>query len=1208
MAFFDDKKGNQKNKSNKQPDRIRPQGKRGMSSAKAEQKTRREWNSLDHEERVESMEYESERRKQAMLASMEYEDEYEEYETSGQDSYKQEIYEEAPGMVRSRPVRRRGEEESSPHRQMTGNRDGMVEISFENTNPYPQNHQIETSFTDYDDDFSEESQCIREIGRTSDIAFLEIEEELAAQEEEKVPAKEPVKGKFHSLFQKPVYQKIDEIKPPYEEESGFDPDEMEYGDEPYEDAFYEDEALKGYEQDTDGAYEEEPYYGAAGYEDDACEYDSYSENDTYRYQDDREHSAFGEDPFYEEEEDNTYYEEPPFYEEERYESYEEEEEGAYRKKQRAKKDTVYAPYEKAGFIDKLFYKLHHMEMIDWVLAATGSVVVIALVVVAVLFLGNSKTAVMDESMLTFAEIGKQMDELLILGEKGLDDVTESFRNPIPETEETKETLETQSEQSELVGLMLNVSSLEHDMKIKIVNVETGKMVPGYAFQAILKNEKNEDHYFTDDDKDGLIKIKGLKKGNYEVRLAKDDTLSKQFIFSDIVVNQTIKDTVDYVKVDIADEVKTEDQINAKKEDTAGKKEASEEKAPALKDTVEWVESTKTLLGGEAAYKELSTDQIKNPATAMLEKNFRKVEGEGIGIRSTENVTEIDQGENRTYHFYAETVNTPPNFRIQWDIAGGAITAGTYSGENIELCFGAFSGKVKITASMVAIADDGTEAVVATDYYEVKVKEVDQSNIVATTEKGSLIMKVGETQSVQNTKNLDTAVIWSWKSSDDAVLSVTGTDGTAVITAKASGSANVIGVAKTVNGVKYHTVFYTVSVVDDAAPSATLDKTSQTVVSGDSFELNVIGQNLNDVAFQVTFASANENIATVELLSNQNGVATARVNTVAGKKQNKEVNISATVVIIRGEQVLFQQKLFCKVTVSPSASTDTTSKLYTKSGEIVYTVKNGEYVAAVYADYYNTSLKFYTKTGGEQYRYTGWQTIDGITYFFDKNGNKVTGDQVILGAKYKFKEDGALVNNSGTLGIDVSKWNGSINWSAVRSSGVNYAIIRCGYRGSSSGVLVEDPQFKANIKGASSAGIKVGVYFFSQAISEGEAVEEASMCLNLVNGYKLSYPIFLDVEASGGRADSLDKGKRTAIIQAFCKTISNGGYSAGVYANRNWLAEKMDAGQLSSYKIWMAHYAESPSYSGKYDIWQYTSKGNIGGISGKTDLNMSYLQY
>lgn len=288
--------------------------------------------------------------------------------------------------------------------------------------------------------------------------------------------------------------------------------------------------------------------------------------------------------------------------------------------------------------------------------------------------------------------------------------------------------------------------------------------------------------------------------------------------------------------------------------------------------------------------------------------------------------------------------------------------------------------------------------------------------------------------------------------------------------------------------------------------------------------------------------------------------------------------------------------------------DKVSLLKDKSGNQMY-VKNsdGKYEEAKYADYFKDK-KFYKKTETVAYKYTGWQNIDSKTYFYDKDGNYVTGEHVIQGAKYNFASDGALITGSGTMGIDVSKWNGSIDWNAVKNSGVSYVIIRCGYRGSTTGAMIEDPVFKSNIKGASAAGLKVGVYFFSQAVNEVEAVEEASMTIGLIKNYSISYPVFLDVEPSGGRADKIDKDTRTKVIKAYCETLRNSGYTAGVYANKTWLESYMNVGELSSYKIWLAQYNTAPTYAGKIDLWQYTSEGKVAGIGGHTDLNLSYLGY
>ena len=293
-----------------------------------------------------------------------------------------------------------------------------------------------------------------------------------------------------------------------------------------------------------------------------------------------------------------------------------------------------------------------------------------------------------------------------------------------------------------------------------------------------------------------------------------------------------------------------------------------------------------------------------------------------------------------------------------------------------------------------------------------------------------------------------------------------------------------------------------------------------------------------------------------------------------------------------------------------AKTDTVTPLKDNSGNQMYLrTSDGKFVEAKYADYYNDKAVFYKRlTTPASYKYTGWQNVDGKTYFYDKNNNAVTGEQVIQGAKYNFASDGALITGSGTLGIDVSKWNGNIDWNAVKNSGVSYVIIRCGYRGSTTGAMIEDPKFKTNIRGANAAGLKVGIYFFSQAVNEVEAVEEASMTINLIKNYSISYPVFLDVEPSGGRADGIDKNTRTQVIKAYCETIRNSGYTAGVYANKTWLTSYMNVGELGAYKIWLAQYNTAPTYSGRIDLWQYTSKGQVNGIGGHTDLNLSYLGY
>ncbi len=163
-------------------------------------------------------------------------------------------------------------------------------------------------------------------------------------------------------------------------------------------------------------------------------------------------------------------------------------------------------------------------------------------------------------------------------------------------------------------------------------------------------------------------------------------------------------------------------------------------------------------------------------------------------------------------------------------------------------------------------------------------------------------------------------------------------------------------------------------------------------------------------------------------------------------------------------------------------------------------------------------------------------------------------------------------------------------------------------GSSSGWLIEDPYSYKNLTGAKKAGIKVGVYFFTQATDLVEAVEEASMVVSLIGDTAIDYPVFIDTEGAGGngRADGLDPGTRTAVVNAFCQTIQNAGLDAGVYASRNWYLNNLVLEEMDAPNIWLAEYRQTPEYEGRYDMWQYTSSGAVGGIEGRVDLNVSYL--
>ena len=244
----------------------------------------------------------------------------------------------------------------------------------------------------------------------------------------------------------------------------------------------------------------------------------------------------------------------------------------------------------------------------------------------------------------------------------------------------------------------------------------------------------------------------------------------------------------------------------------------------------------------------------------------------------------------------------------------------------------------------------------------------------------------------------------------------------------------------------------------------------------------------------------------------------------------------------------------------------------------------------------------------------YRVLDDIEYLIlteddidpEKEDKAVNGaEQVADGSENTELE---FAGGNGLLGIDVSKWNKEIDWEKVKESGVEFAIIRCGYRGASSGALVLDPMYEKNIEGAIEADIPVGVYFFTQAIDEVEAIEEASMVIRLIEDYDVDYPVFLDSESAGGdgRADKLDAEERLKYHKAFLETIASAGYETGVYASKNWFNDRLDVTQLSQYKIWLAEYADVPSYDKYYDMWQYTSKGTVDGIETRVDLDLSFM--
>lgn len=244
-----------------------------------------------------------------------------------------------------------------------------------------------------------------------------------------------------------------------------------------------------------------------------------------------------------------------------------------------------------------------------------------------------------------------------------------------------------------------------------------------------------------------------------------------------------------------------------------------------------------------------------------------------------------------------------------------------------------------------------------------------------------------------------------------------------------------------------------------------------------------------------------------------------------------------------------------------------------------------------------------KVGTGMYVYYGWQELDGDTYYFDKNGEKVRGTQVINGICYQFDEHGVLLEGSG---VNVSSRKGSIDWKAVRRAGIEFAMIRCGYRGSSEGMLVQDSRCEENIVGARREGLDTAIWFYSQAVTEKEAAEEAAYVTAIAEKYGISAPLVLVMGYSGdrkGRADGLSVEERTACAAAFCKAVQDAGHTPMICGTEDWLNHCLDRSRLGGYPVWLIQYNSDMTYTIPCEIWQYTGKAVIDGISGHTGLSI-----
>lgn len=260
-------------------------------------------------------------------------------------------------------------------------------------------------------------------------------------------------------------------------------------------------------------------------------------------------------------------------------------------------------------------------------------------------------------------------------------------------------------------------------------------------------------------------------------------------------------------------------------------------------------------------------------------------------------------------------------------------------------------------------------------------------------------------------------------------------------------------------------------------------------------------------------------------------------------------------------------------------------------------------------------------------------IDKEETFYQLNGEKILVHNDTMGETFipvfadvpkspiepsEIVKDGSgfvkYVGNDGLeskIGVDVSEYQGVIDWEKVKGAGVEFAIIRAGYRTYGGGVITLDNSLITNIDGANAAGIDVGVYFFSQAITTEEAIEEADAILNAVAGRKITYPIVFDWEIiydDTARTDKMTVEGLADCCVAFCERVKSAGYTPMVYQNASTSTHKLDLPRIKDYDFWLAEYTDFPTFYYEYDMWQYTSEGKVPGIEGNVDMNISFKDF
>lgn len=196
------------------------------------------------------------------------------------------------------------------------------------------------------------------------------------------------------------------------------------------------------------------------------------------------------------------------------------------------------------------------------------------------------------------------------------------------------------------------------------------------------------------------------------------------------------------------------------------------------------------------------------------------------------------------------------------------------------------------------------------------------------------------------------------------------------------------------------------------------------------------------------------------------------------------------------------------------------------------------------------------------------------------------------------------------GIDVSSHQGQIDWQAVANAGIRYAFVRLGYRGYSNGELMEDTMAQQNLAGARAAGIAVGAYFFSQAISVEEALEEADYAMQILGTFRLDLPLVYDWEYVNDTARTADVDARTLTdcTLAFCRAVESQRHDAMIYFNSHQIKNLLYGQELEKYPWWLAKYDHAAAFPCRVDMWQYSNQGSVPGITGQVDLNVMFIEF